>query len=99
MSNQTQCNNNICGKFHVFPISYCIICRIFSQIAIIDCLQIHIFSFICIVTTVLFVSLCSLDPDNDPLCMLLLIDYLCHRCREYAFLIRLCDEWEVKKWP
>ncbi|XP_062861286.1 transcription factor 25 [Trichomycterus rosablanca] len=36
----------------------------------------------------------SLDPDNDPLCMLLLIDYLCHRSREYTFLIRLCDEWE-----
>lgn len=42
------------------------------------------------------VSVCSLDPDNDPLCMLLLIDFLCLRCREYAFLIRLYDEWEVR---
>ncbi|MCI4379501.1 hypothetical protein PGIGA_G00229110 [Pangasianodon gigas] len=39
----------------------------------------------------------SLDPDNDPLCMLLLIDFLCLRCREYTFLIRLYDEWEVHR--
>ncbi|GAA6073162.1 transcription factor 25, partial [Tachysurus ichikawai] len=39
----------------------------------------------------------SLDPDNDPLCMLLLIDFLCLRCREYSFLIRLYDEWEVHR--
>ncbi|XP_076848681.1 ribosome quality control complex subunit TCF25 isoform X2 [Brachyhypopomus gauderio] len=36
----------------------------------------------------------SLDPDNDPLCMLLLIDFLCLRCREYQFLVRLYEEWE-----
>lgn len=42
------------------------------------------------------VPVCSLDPDNDPLCMLLLIDFLCLRCREYTFLIRLYDEWEVR---
>ncbi|KAF7699366.1 transcription factor 25 [Silurus meridionalis] len=39
----------------------------------------------------------SLDPDNDPLCMLLLVDFLCLRCREYTFLIRLYDEWEVHR--
>ncbi|XP_060779229.1 transcription factor 25 [Neoarius graeffei] len=39
----------------------------------------------------------SLDPDGDPLCMLLLIDFLCLRCREYTFLIRLYDEWEVHR--
>uniref|UniRef100_A0A4W4GH11 Transcription factor 25 (basic helix-loop-helix) n=1 Tax=Electrophorus electricus TaxID=8005 RepID=A0A4W4GH11_ELEEL len=39
----------------------------------------------------------SLDPDNDPLCMLLLIDFLCLRCREYAFLIRLYEEWEAHR--
>ncbi|XP_066570202.1 ribosome quality control complex subunit TCF25 isoform X2 [Amia ocellicauda] len=39
----------------------------------------------------------SLDPDNDPLCMLLLIDFLSIRSREYAFLIRLYDEWEVHR--
>ncbi|MBN3316604.1 TCF25 factor, partial [Atractosteus spatula] len=39
----------------------------------------------------------SLDPDNDPLCMLLLIDFLSLRAREYSFLIRLYDEWEVHR--
>ncbi|XP_063044970.1 transcription factor 25 [Engraulis encrasicolus] len=39
----------------------------------------------------------SLDPDNDPLCMLLLIDFLCLRCREYSPLIRLYEEWEVHR--
>uniref|UniRef100_A0A8B9KEJ1 Transcription factor 25 n=1 Tax=Astyanax mexicanus TaxID=7994 RepID=A0A8B9KEJ1_ASTMX len=41
--------------------------------------------------------LLSLDPDNDPLFMLLLIDFLCLRCREYASLIRLYEEWEVHR--
>lgn len=39
----------------------------------------------------------SLDPDNDPLCMLLLIDFLYIRCREYSSLIRLYEEWEVHR--
>ncbi|KAG5269948.1 hypothetical protein AALO_G00186940 [Alosa alosa] len=39
----------------------------------------------------------SLDPDNDPLCMLLLVDFLCLRCREYSPLIRLYEEWEVHR--
>ncbi|XP_066541063.1 transcription factor 25 isoform X2 [Hoplias malabaricus] len=39
----------------------------------------------------------SLDPDNDPLCMLLLIDFLCLRCREYTYLIRIYEEWEVHR--
>lgn len=43
--------------------------------------------------------ICSLDPDNDPLCMLLLFDFLCLRCREYTALIRLYEEWEVKIHP
>ncbi|RXN18054.1 transcription factor 25 [Labeo rohita] len=37
----------------------------------------------------------SLDPDDDPLCMLLIFDFLCLRCREYTTLIRLYEEWEV----
>ena len=37
----------------------------------------------------------SLDPDNDPLCVLLMIDYFALRASEHKFLIRLCDEWEV----
>ncbi|KAM6300611.1 ribosome quality control complex subunit TCF25 [Aegotheles albertisi] len=36
----------------------------------------------------------SLDPDNDPLCVLLLIDFLSLRAREFAFLTRLFQEWE-----
>ncbi|NXE16897.1 TCF25 factor, partial [Lophotis ruficrista] len=36
----------------------------------------------------------SLDPENDPLCMLLLIDFLSLRAREYTFLTRLFQEWE-----
>uniref|UniRef100_A0A673KQY4 Transcription factor 25 (basic helix-loop-helix) n=1 Tax=Sinocyclocheilus rhinocerous TaxID=307959 RepID=A0A673KQY4_9TELE len=39
----------------------------------------------------------SLDPDNDPLCMLLIFDFLCLRCREYTTLIRLYEEWEVHR--
>ncbi|XP_052468283.1 transcription factor 25 isoform X1 [Carassius gibelio] len=39
----------------------------------------------------------SLDPDNDPLCMLLIFDFLCLRCREYTTLIRLFEEWEVHR--
>ncbi|XP_053555343.1 transcription factor 25 isoform X2 [Bombina bombina] len=36
----------------------------------------------------------SFDPDNDPLCMLLLIDFLALRGREYTFLTRMFQEWE-----
>ncbi|XP_036391779.1 transcription factor 25 [Megalops cyprinoides] len=39
----------------------------------------------------------SLDPENDPLCMLLLVDYLALRSREYSALIRLYEEWEVHR--
>ncbi|KAG8562992.1 hypothetical protein GDO81_015891 [Engystomops pustulosus] len=39
----------------------------------------------------------SLDPENDPLCMLLLVDYLALRAREYLFLIRIFDEWEAHR--
>ncbi|XP_067854122.1 transcription factor 25 [Heptranchias perlo] len=35
-----------------------------------------------------------LDPEGDPLCALLIIDLLALRAREYAFLIRLYEEWE-----
>ncbi|XP_034045048.1 transcription factor 25 isoform X2 [Thalassophryne amazonica] len=36
----------------------------------------------------------SLDPDSDPLCMLLLIDYLALRSREYQCLLHLYQDWE-----
>ncbi|KAJ7986192.1 hypothetical protein DPEC_G00348230 [Dallia pectoralis] len=39
----------------------------------------------------------SLDPDRDPLCMLLLIDFLSLRSREYNSLLRLYHDWEVHR--
>nr|XP_020460479.1 transcription factor 25 isoform X2 [Monopterus albus] len=36
----------------------------------------------------------SLDPDSDPFCMLLLIDYLMLRSREYQSLLQLYQDWE-----
>ncbi|XP_039186809.1 transcription factor 25 [Crotalus tigris] len=36
----------------------------------------------------------SFDPENDPLGMLLMVDLLSLRAREYAFLIRMFLEWE-----
>uniref|UniRef100_A0A8C5R2B9 Transcription factor 25 n=1 Tax=Leptobrachium leishanense TaxID=445787 RepID=A0A8C5R2B9_9ANUR len=39
----------------------------------------------------------SLDPENDPLCMLLLIDFLSLRSREYSFFIRMYEEWETHR--
>ncbi|XP_024911317.1 ribosome quality control complex subunit TCF25 isoform X1 [Cynoglossus semilaevis] len=36
----------------------------------------------------------SLDPDSDPLCMLLLIDFLMLRSREYQSLLHLYQDWE-----
>ncbi|XP_028258183.1 ribosome quality control complex subunit TCF25 [Parambassis ranga] len=36
----------------------------------------------------------SLDPDSDPLCMLLLVDFLALRSREYQFLLQLYQDWE-----
>lgn len=37
----------------------------------------------------------SLKPDQDLLCMLLLIDHLALWARNYKYLIRLFQEWEV----
>ncbi|XP_078106009.1 ribosome quality control complex subunit TCF25 isoform X2 [Sander vitreus] len=36
----------------------------------------------------------SLDPDSDPLCMLLFIDFLMLRSREYHSLLQLHQDWE-----
>lgn len=38
----------------------------------------------------------SFDPDNDPMCVLLMIDFYALRASEYSFLIRMFQEWEVK---
>lgn len=45
---------------------------------------------------ILSATLISLDPDSDPLCMLLLIDFLTLRSREYRSLLQLYQDWEVK---
>jgi len=37
---------------------------------------------------------CSLDPDDDPLCMLLLMDFYALRSEQYEFLIRMYTEWD-----
>ncbi|KAF7469332.1 Hypothetical predicted protein [Marmota monax] len=39
----------------------------------------------------------SLEPDEDPLCMLLLVDHLALRARNYEYLIRLFQEWEAHR--
>nr|XP_056718527.1 transcription factor 25 [Euleptes europaea] len=39
----------------------------------------------------------SLDPENDPLCMLLIIDLLSLRAKEYAFLTRVFQDWERQR--
>ncbi|XP_036278536.1 transcription factor 25 isoform X2 [Pipistrellus kuhlii] len=39
----------------------------------------------------------SLEPDEDPLCMLLLVDHLALRARNYEYLIHLFQEWEAHR--
>ncbi|XP_050395527.1 transcription factor 25 [Patella vulgata] len=41
--------------------------------------------------------LLSLDADDDPLCVLLCIDFYALRCEQYDFLIRLYQEWEAHR--
>nr|KAG5713109.1 hypothetical protein BaRGS_021903 [Batillaria attramentaria] len=36
----------------------------------------------------------SLDPDGDPLCVLLMIDFYALRSEQYSFLLRMFEEWE-----
>ncbi|EDO46412.1 predicted protein, partial [Nematostella vectensis] len=38
--------------------------------------------------------LLSLDPDSDPLCALLMIDFFALTSDQYSFLLRLYEEWE-----
>ena len=37
----------------------------------------------------------SLDPEEDPLGILLMIDFYALRSEQFSFLIRLFEEWEV----
>ncbi|XP_006860317.1 PREDICTED: transcription factor 25 [Chrysochloris asiatica] len=39
----------------------------------------------------------SLEPDEDPLCMLLMVDHLALRARNYEYLICLFQEWEAHR--
>ncbi|KAM4797900.1 LOW QUALITY PROTEIN: ribosome quality control complex subunit TCF25-like [Urocitellus parryii] len=39
----------------------------------------------------------SLEPGEDSLCMLLLVDHLALRARNYEYLIRLFQEWEAHR--
>ncbi|XP_065340572.1 ribosome quality control complex subunit TCF25 [Cloeon dipterum] len=39
----------------------------------------------------------SLDPDDDPLAMVLVIDLYALRSRQYSWLVRLADEWEASR--
>ncbi|XP_041375879.1 transcription factor 25-like [Gigantopelta aegis] len=41
--------------------------------------------------------LLSLDPDTDPLCVLLMIDFYALRAEEFHFLIRMSNEWEAHR--
>lgn len=41
--------------------------------------------------------LLSLDPDGDPMGVLLCIDFYALRSREYEWLAQACEEWETHK--
>ena len=47
------------------------------------------------VTSNTLISCFSLEPDEDPLGILLMIDFYALKSEQFAFLIRLYDEWEV----
>lgn len=41
--------------------------------------------------------LLGLDPENDPLCATLMLDYFALRAEQYQYLVRLYREWEATK--
>jgi hypothetical protein len=41
--------------------------------------------------------LLSLNPEDDPLCVLLMIDFFAIRAEEYEFLLKLVEEWECTR--
>lgn len=45
----------------------------------------------------LSVFACRLDPIEDPLCVLLMIDYYAIKAEEYQYFIQLFDEFEVRR--
>lgn len=38
----------------------------------------------------------SLEPDHDPLAIILAIDFYALRARQYSWLVQLYEEWELK---
>ena len=42
-----------------------------------------------------FLFTSSLDPETDPLCIVLMIDYHAIRSYEYQYLLDLSNQWEV----
>ena len=44
-----------------------------------------------------FRSVLRLDPVNDPLCVLLMIDFYAIRAEQYPFLIRLYTDWDGRR--
>ncbi|KAK8761270.1 nuclear localized protein 1 [Amblyomma americanum] len=41
--------------------------------------------------------LLGLDPENDPLCVTLLLDYYAIRADQYQYLVRLYHEWDAER--
>ncbi|XP_033729246.1 transcription factor 25-like, partial [Pecten maximus] len=41
--------------------------------------------------------LLSLEPEMDPMCVLLMIDFYALRAQEFSFLVRLYQEWEAHR--
>ncbi|XP_067652237.1 ribosome quality control complex subunit TCF25-like isoform X2 [Haliotis asinina] len=41
--------------------------------------------------------LLSLDPDGDPMCVLLMIDFYALRAEQFSFIIRMYHEWEAHR--
>ncbi|OWF35632.1 transcription factor 25-like [Mizuhopecten yessoensis] len=41
--------------------------------------------------------LLSLEPEMDPMCVLLMIDFYALRAQEYSFIVRLYQEWEAHR--
>ena len=44
---------------------------------------------------IIFIFRCSLDPEEDPLCTLLLMDYYCIKAEEYTYFVQLYEEYEA----
>ena len=63
-----------------------------SIVHIYICMYVHVCTY-CVHVGVS--TQCSLDPEKDPLCVLLMIDYYAVRAGEYQFLADLYHAWDV----